>query len=341
MTAWYIDQGPERDVIISSRIRLARNFKDFPFPTRMNREQGEQVIKKSKEAILENITLTSQSFEFIPMNSLSVIDRQVMVEKHLVSPEMLQNVHSRGVFLNKAENISIMVNEEDHLRIQCLFTGMQLDEAWDSANKLDNVLEEKIAYAYSEDYGYLTSCPTNVGTGMRASVMIHLPALAITGYLNSLLSAVSKLGIAVRGLYGEGTEARGNVFQISNQITMGISEEETLENLKGIVKQIIDQERMARNKLLQESRLRLEDKLYRSYGIFKNARVMSSEEFMKLFSDVRLGINMGIIKDVSLETLNTLMIATQPANIMQRFGSNLSPEERDVKRAELIREKVR
>jgi protein arginine kinase len=307
----------------------------------MNREQGEQVIKKSKEAILENITLTSQSFEFIPMNSLSVIDRQVMVEKHLVSPEMLQNVHSRGVFLNKAENISIMVNEEDHLRIQCLFTGMQLDEAWDSANKLDNVLEEKIAYAYSEDYGYLTSCPTNVGTGMRASVMIHLPALAITGYLNSLLSAVSKLGIAVRGLYGEGTEARGNVFQISNQITMGISEEETLENLKGIVKQIIDQERMARNKLLQESRLRLEDKLYRSYGIFKNARVMSSEEFMKLFSDVRLGINMGIIKDVSLETLNTLMIATQPANIMQRFGSNLSPEERDVKRAELIREKVR
>lgn len=341
MTAWYIDQGPERDVIISSRIRLARNFKDFPFPTRMNREQGVQVIKKSKEAILENITLTSQSFEFIPMNSLSVIDRQVMVEKHLVSPEMLQNVHSRGVFLNKAENISIMVNEEDHLRIQCLFTGMQLDEAWDSANKLDNVLEEKIAYAYSEDYGYLTSCPTNVGTGMRASVMIHLPALAITGYLNSLLSAVSKLGIAVRGLYGEGTEARGNVFQISNQITMGISEEETLENLKGIVKQIIDQERMARNKLLQESRLRLEDKLYRSYGIFKNARVMSSEEFMKLFSDVRLGINMGIIKDVSLETLNTLMIATQPANIMQRFGSNLSPEERDVKRAELIREKVR
>jgi protein arginine kinase len=307
----------------------------------MNREQGVQVIKKSKEAILENITLTSQSFEFIPMNSLSVIDRQVMVEKHLVSPEMLQNVHSRGVFLNKAENISIMVNEEDHLRIQCLFTGMQLDEAWDSANKLDNVLEEKIAYAYSEDYGYLTSCPTNVGTGMRASVMIHLPALAITGYLNSLLSAVSKLGIAVRGLYGEGTEARGNVFQISNQITMGISEEETLENLKGIVKQIIDQERMARNKLLQESRLRLEDKLYRSYGIFKNARVMSSEEFMKLFSDVRLGINMGIIKDVSLETLNTLMIATQPANIMQRFGSNLSPEERDVKRAELIREKVR
>lgn len=341
MSKWYIEQGPEWDVIISSRIRLARNFRNIPFPVRMNREQGEQVIQKSKNAILESNTVLSKDFEFIPMNRLNIIDRQAMVEEHLISPEMLQDTHSRGVLINRDQKISIMVNEEDHLRLQCIFPGLQLDEAWDLANKIDNILEERIEYAYSENYGYLTSCPTNVGTGMRASAMVHLPALAMTGHINSLLSAVSKLGIAVRGLYGEGSEARGNIFQISNQVTLGMSEEETLENLKGIIKQIIEQERIARNKILKESRLKLEDRLYRSFGVFSNARVMSSEEFMKLFSDVKLGVNLGIIKGIPLETINELMIITQPANIMKRYGENLSAEERDVRRAELIREKIK
>ncbi|NLY42693.1 MAG: protein arginine kinase [Clostridiaceae bacterium] len=341
MKRWYAVRGPEWDVIISSRVRLARNFSDIPFPSRMSREQGEQVVQRSKDAILNSNTVLSREFEYIPMSSLSVVERQAMVEQHLISPAMVQNVNSRGLLINKDQNISIMINEEDHIRLQCLFTGLQLDEAYDLANKVDNVLEERIEYAYHEQYGYLTSCPTNVGTGMRASVMVHLPAVVMLGYANNLLSAVSKMGIAVRGLYGEGTEARGNMFQISNQVTLGLSEEETIENLKGIVRQLVEQERMARKKLISENRSRLEDRFCRAYGILANARIMSSEEFMKLFSDVRLGINMGILKEELLEIINELMIITQPANIMKQFGQNLGPEERDIKRAELIREKLK
>ena len=337
MTAWYVEHGPEGDVVVSSRIRLARNVKETPFPVHMSREQGEQIIEKAKQVLLGSGNGASHVFDYFSMNELNAVDKQVLVEKHLISPEMLQDVHSRGVLLSKDECVSVMLNEEDHLRIQCIFSGMKLDEAWDLANKIDNLIEQKVEYAYSENYGYLTCCPTNAGTGLRASVMIHLPALTITGHINSLLNAVGKLGIAVRGLYGEGTEARGHFFQISNQVTMGMSEEDTLENLKGIVRQIIEQERLARRKLFHENRERLEDRLYRSYGIFSNARIMSSQEFMKLLSDVRLGINLEIIKGISLKKMNELMIATQPANIIKRFDGNLSAEQRDMKRAEMIR----
>ncbi|WHH58409.1 protein arginine kinase [Petroclostridium sp. X23] len=340
MTAWHIEKGPEWDVVISSRIRLARNFMSIPFPVRMNREQGEQVIKECKDAIFASSDISSNQFKYVSMAELNAIDKQVMVEKHLISPQMLQDVHSRAAILSSDEKISIMLNEEDHLRIQCLFPGMQLDAAYDLSNKIDDLIEENVEYAYSENYGYLTSCPTNVGTGMRASVMVHLPALTITGYIHSILSAVNKLGITVRGLYGEGSEARGNIFQISNQVTLGMSEQEALENLKSIINQVIEQERAARKNLLKNSRLKLEDRLYRSYGIFSNARVITSEEFMKLLSDVRLGVNLGIMNHMALETLNELMIETQPASIMKRYGEDLSPEERDMKRAELIREKI-
>ena len=337
MTAWYVEHGPEGDVVVSSRIRLARNVKEIPFPVRMSREKGEEIIEKAKQVLLGSGNGASHVFDYFSMNELNAVDKQVLVEKHLISPEMLQDVHSRGVLLSKDECVSVMLNEEDHLRIQCIFSGMKLDEAWDLANKIDNLIEQEVEYAYSENYGYLTCCPTNAGTGLRASVMIHLPALTITGHINSLLNAVGKLGIAVRGLYGEGTEARGHFFQISNQVTMGMSEEDTLENLKGIVRQIIEQERLARRKLFHENRERLEDRLYRSYGIFANARIMSSQEFMKLLSDVRLGINLEIIKGISLKKMNELMIATQPANIIKRFDGNLSAEQRDMKRAEMIR----
>ncbi len=337
MTAWYVEHGPEGDVVVSSRIRLARNVKETPFPVRMSREQGEEIIEKAKQVLLGSGNGASHVFDYFSMNELNAVDKQVLVEKHLISPEMLQDVYSRGVLLSKDECVSVMLNEEDHLRIQCIFSGMKLDEAWDLANKIDNLIEQEVEYAYSENYGYLTCCPTNAGTGLRASVMIHLPALTITGHINSLLNAVGKLGIAVRGLYGEGTEARGHFFQISNQVTMGMSEEDTLENLKGIVRQIIEQERLARRKLFHENRERLEDRLYRSYGIFSNARIMSSQEFMKLLSDVRLGINLEIIKGISLKKMNELMIATQPANIIKRFDGNLSAEQRDMKRAEMIR----
>ncbi len=340
MTSWYLDKGPEGDVVVSTRVRIARNFLDVPFPVRMTKEQGVQVIDRIQKTLFEDAELNSRQLSCIPMQGLGVVEKQAMVEKHLMSPEMLQDVHSRGIILSKDESISIMLNEEDHLRIQCLFSGMQLKNAWKQANMIDNILEKEIEYAYSEQYGYLTSCPTNTGTGLRASVMIHLPALTMIGYLNSLLTAVSKLGIAVRGIYGEGTEARGHIFQISNQVTLGVSEEETVENLKGIVRQIIEQERKARQKLIEGNQLVLEDRLYRSYGVFKNARIMTSEEFMKLISDVRLGINMGIIKDINIETVNQLMIVTQPANIMIQFGKSLTAEQRDIERAEIIRNTI-
>ena len=217
---------------------------------------------------------------------------------------------------------------------------MQLDEAWDIIDKVDDMIEDKIEYAFNENYGYLTCCPTNVGTGMRASVMAHLPSLVMTGHINSLLNAVGKVGLMVRGLYGEGTEASGNIFQISNQVTLGISEEETIENLKSVVRQIIEQERTARKKLVETSRLKLEDRFYRSYGTLSNARIITSEEAMKLLSNVRLGVNTGILRNVKLETIIELMILTQPANIMKLYGNNISAEERDFRRGELIRQKL-
>jgi len=341
MAAWYIDLGPESDVVISTRIRLARNIKQYPFPVRMKRDIGSKVIEQCKDAILNSNSIISSQFEYIPMSSLSSIDKQALVEKHLISPLMLQDVHSRGVFINNDESISIMINEEDHIRIQCIFSGLQTDKAWDLADKIDDIIEERIEYAYNPEYGYLTTCPTNVGTGMRPSVMMHLPALAITGQLNSLINAVNKLGMAVRGLYGEGTEAAGNIFQISNQVTLGLSEEETLENLLGIVRQIISQERNSRKSLMEQRRIKLEDRLLRSFGVFVNARVMTSDEFMKLLSDVRLGVILGIIQNVKLEDLNTLMVEIQPANIMKLYGENLSPDERDIRRTEIIKERLK
>jgi len=340
MAAWYVNTGPESDIVISTRVRLARNLKKYPFPVMMNKEMGSRVVEECKDAILNNNSSISGQFEYFSMDDLNAVNKQALVEKHLISPLMLQDVHSRGVFISKDESISIMVNEEDHLRIQCIFPGLQLDRAWDLADKVDNLIEERIEYAYDENYGYLTSCPTNVGTGMRASVMLHLPALSMSNQLNSLINAVNKLGIAVRGIYGEGTEASGNIFQISNQVTLGISEQDTLDNLLEIVGQIIAQERKARKSLHEQSKIQLEDRLLRSFGIFANAKIMSSEECMKLLSDVRLGIVLGIIKNMTLEDVNQLMIDIQPANIMKRFGHTLSAEERDIRRAEIIKEKL-
>jgi protein arginine kinase len=234
-----------------------------------------------------------------------------------------------------------MVNEEDHLRIQCLFSGLQLDEAWQLASQVDDAFEERLNYAFSPDYGYLTSCPTNVGTAMRASVMMHLPALVLTQQTSRIFAAITKLGFAVRGIYGEGTEARGNLFQISNQITLGQSEEDIVSHLKGVTRQIIDQERAAREHLLNENREQIEDRVARSYGIMANARIMSSEEAMKLWSDVRLGVDLKIISGIKVQVMNELLILIRPAYLQIMAGQELNPLERDMKRAALLRERMR
>jgi protein arginine kinase len=233
-----------------------------------------------------------------------------------------------------------MINEEDHLRIQCLSPGFQVRETWEWASKIDDLFEESVDYAFDEKLGYLTSCPTNVGTGIRASVMMHLPALVITGQINRVLSAVTQIGLAVRGLYGEGSEATGNLFQVSNQITLGQSELEIIDNLHRITRQIISQEKEARKRLLSESRLRLEDRVRRSYGILRYAATIDSKETAQRLSDVRLGVSMGLLPEVNAQVLNELLVSTQPGFLQYLSGGHLSPEERDVKRAELIRRRL-
>lgn len=341
MREWYIKNGPESDVVMSTRIRLARNFNDFPFPSKMSREDGEKVLDNVKEAIFGRGRAISENFQFEDIQKMDPIQRQALVEKHLISPDLAESQAHGGVVISDDEKISIMINEEDHLRIQCLFAGLQLKEAWDLCNKIDNLLEETIDYAFDERFGYLTCCPTNIGTGIRASVMLHLPALVMTGYIKGILEICSKLGIAVRGLYGENTEASGNMFQISNQVSLGQTEDEIISSINSITRQIIDQERSIRKELHKQNAYRFEDKIYRSLGLLSNARIISSEEALKLLSDVRLGVYMGIINDININVLNEIQLLVQPANLQKSVGRALSPDERDIKRAEVIRNKLK
>jgi len=230
MNEWYMQIGPESDVVMSTRVRIARNFNGIPFPSKMKREDGKLVIKKVKEAIFGR-SYVANNFRFIDIHELTPIQRQVLVEKHLISPDLAESRIESGVIISAEENISIMINEEDHLRIQCLAAGLQLEDTWNLCNQIDNLLEETIDYAFDEKFGYLTCCPTNLGTGIRTSVMLHLPALTMTGYIKGILEACTKLGIAVRGLYGENSEASGNMYQISNQVTLGLTEEEIISNI--------------------------------------------------------------------------------------------------------------
>lgn len=330
---------PELDVVVSSRIRLARNSKSFPFPPKLDIDQAINVVDFYKSAIIKTENPISKQLMFIDSTKINPIEKACLVEKHLISPEFAAKREVTGLILSKDEKVSIMINEEDHLRIQAILQGFQLNESWELCNRVDDLIEEKSEYAYSDELGYLTACPTNVGTGMRASIMVHLPALSMLGYISTVLDAVNKLGIAVRGLYGEGSEIMGNMYQISNQVSLGQSEEEIITKISIIANRVIEQERMAREQLLK-SIVQLEDRLFRSYGIFSSARIMTSNECMKLLSDVRLGADLNIIKGISIDTINQLMVITQPANLQKVYGTTLNPDERDIKRAELIRKKL-
>lgn len=330
---WYYSKGHDSDVVVSSRIRLARNLKELPFTPKLSPEQGEKVLELSESA-LNNLP---GKFLFRSKDDLDVIELQALVEKHLISPEMLQSKLPQGVILSEDETVSIMVNEEDHIRIQCLGAGLNLDELWKNASGIDDILNTTLDFAFDEMYGYLTCCPTNLGTGLRASVMLHLPATAITKTLGGLANAVTKLGIAVRGLYGEGTEGFGNFYQFSNQITLGKPEEEFISDLKHIVLQVISHEKNMRENLLSKEPDLLKDKIMRSYGIMKYATMISSDEFLKLLSDLRLGVTLGIIEDITIEQINKLMILSQPANLMLQYGKDTAPRDRDLQRTRIIR----
>lgn len=339
LSSWMKQKGPESDIVLSSRIRLARNFEHIRFPTRYSNEEASSIIQQFEDQFSEQEIPGIGKFVLIRMNDAQALEKRVLVEKHLISPNLTESPFG-GCLLSENEEVSVMLNEEDHIRIQCLFPGFQLLEAMKAANQVDDWIEEKVDYAFNEQRGYLTSCPTNVGTGLRASVMMHLPALVLTRQINRIIPAINQLGLVVRGIYGEGSEAVGNIFQISNQITLGKSEQDIVDDLNSVAAQLIEQERSAREALYQTSKIELEDKVYRSYGVLSNCRMIESKETAKCLSDVRLGIDLGIIKGLSSNILNELMILTQPGFLQQYSGGALRPNERDIRRAALIRERL-
>ena len=332
---WQEKSGAESDVVISTRIRLARNLPKLPFPCRMQDEQAEVVEQAVRRAVEHSSSAISKGLRYVELQDLTKTEMVSMVERHLVSPEFISKNTGRALFLSPDESISIMVNEEDHLRIQAMQEGLALEQAYAVANQLDDALNTSLHFAFDEKLGYLTQCPTNLGTGMRASVMIHLPALQSSGQLNRIASNLSKLGLTLRGTYGEGTEPVGALYQLSNQVSLGLREEEAIGNLKSITKQLAEQERAARQKLAADTKR--VDVIARSLGILRSARMLSSEEFMKLISNVRLGISTGIFEDISYETVNALLTQTQPATMSLHHGGNLSADQRDVVRADLVR----
>ncbi|KGA98346.1 ATP:guanido phosphotransferase [Alkalihalobacillus alcalophilus ATCC 27647 = CGMCC 1.3604] len=340
ISPWMKESGSESEIVLSSRIRLARNLKQFKFPLLASTEESHAIVKHVEQALQEKENEKIGPVELLLMDELRVNEKRVLVEKHLISPNLAEQSKCGAVLLSEDESVSIMLNEEDHLRIQCLFPGFQLLKGLETASSIDDWLEGQLTYAFDETHGYLTSCPTNVGTGLRASVMMHLPALAMTQQLNRILPAINQLGLVVRGIYGEGSEALGNLFQVSNQLTLGKSEKDIVEDLRGVVLQLIHQEKSARQYLMENSKLQLEDRVYRSYGILSNSRIIESKEATQRLSDVRLGIDLGLIEGISGNILNELMILTQPGFLQQFAGDVLNADQRDERRAALIRERL-
>lgn len=337
-SGWMDAEGQWSNIVISSRVRIARNLAGIPFPHLLDQNRAEEVIHAVRLAIANSETKSPLGpLELCLLSELSPVERQILVDKHLISPEFINNYQSKAIVLSDDEVVSIMVNEEDHLRLQCILPGLQLKEALGIINTIDDGLEKTLDYAFSEKLGYLTTCPTNVGTGMRASIMLHLPGLKLTKQLSVVLSAISKLGLTVRGLYGEGTEAQGNLFQISNQITLGQSEEEICNNLLVSTRQILSQEQAARNALYQQRRDTIEDRVYRAYGTLRYARVLTSEEAMQLISDLRLGLDLNIIAGIKPSQLNELMIKLRPAFLYKLNGKELTAPQRYAFRAALVR----
>lgn len=323
------------DVVISTRVRLARNLKDYPFPCKLSSQGREKVIEKVKDAIKNSNSSIASDFSFIKLSELSSLQSVSLVEKRLVSPEFISDTDGRGLLLSNDENFSIMINEEDHIRLQVITKGLSLEQAYDTADKLDTLLDENLDFAFDEKLGYLTQCPTNLGTGMRASVMLHLPALEKSRAISRIAGNLSKLGLTIRGAHGEGTEPKGALYQLSNQVTLGISEKAAIENLKNITEQLVVQEKQARERVC--SSIDIQDTISRSLGILRSALVISHDEALKLLSNVRLGIVSKQITDISIDTIDKLMLYVEPATLSVNLNKNLSAHDRDIERAKLLK----
>jgi len=335
---WLRGTGPEADIVMSSRIRLARNLAQFPFPNRA----GDAIRAEIEELLRGQIADCpgGKPLEYLRIDKLETLDRQFLVERQLISRELSEGHGPRGVGVSASENISLMVNEEDHLRMQVLRSGFALDECWRDIDAIDDGIESGANYAFSEKLGYLTACPTNVGTGIRVSVLLHLPALVLTKEIQKAFQALQKIGLAVRGLYGEGSQAMGDFYQVSNQATLGKSEEEIISTVKDVIPHILAYERRVRNALVKENRRGLHDQVSRAYGNLKHAQTISSEETMHLLSSVRLGINLGLIDNLSMSSVNELFIHTQPAHLQKLRHERLESAERNVIRASYIRQRL-
>ena len=335
---WIRCTGPACDIVMSSRVRLARNLADYPFAHWASKKEQETVLETSRKSIFSVKKLKDSLF--LEIGKLDPIDKQFLVERHLMSKEHMVDSENKGLCVGQDEVISIMINEEDHMRMQVMKSGFNLKEAWQILNDIDTELSNSLNFAYSVDFGYLTACPTNTGTGMRASVMLHLPSLVMTKQIGKVLQAITKLSLTARGLYGEGTEASGNFFQISNQVSLGHKEDDIIDNIDRIIKQIVDHEQSARETLLAQNREALEDRIWRAYGTLKSAHIITSTETIDLLSLARLGVDLGVIKQADRTLINELFVITQPAHLQKLEKKKLSPNQRDVKRAEIIREKL-
>lgn len=336
ISSWLDGTGPQSDIVVSSRIRLARNISGYLFFAQADNQQRQEVLEFVQQQVMG--TELKDRFWFFNMEEVSPLERQILAERHLISRQLADGHGARGVAVARDEQIALMINEEDHLRIQALASGLQLHETYKIINQIDDLLEDRMQFSFSPQYGYLTACPTNVGTGIRVSVMLHLPALKITGQIEKVLRATKDIGLAVRGLYGEGSEPVGDFFQLSNQITLGKSEKQIIDELIELaVNPITEYERKARVMLLDEKCSLLDDKVFRALGVLTNARLISSEEAMYLLSYVRLGIYLGRIKNIGLDVTNRLLLLVQPAHLQNLRHANLDSYGRDEHRADLIR----
>jgi len=335
---WPSGDGPPGGLVLSTRVRLARNLSDVPFTHVARDEQLQGVLARAVGAAQR-----ADSFKagvLLKMNELASSERQMLVERHLVSHELGDGARPRGILIAGGERLSLMINEEDHLRLQSMAPGFQLAEAWSSADVADDELDQTLDYAFSDEIGYLTACPTNAGTGLRASVLIHLPALVLLDEIQKVLKGVMQVGLSVRGLYGEHSEVMGNLFQISNQTTLGRSERDSIESLERVTRQIMDAEERARERMMRDARIQIEDKVWRAYGTLRHCRSIHAREVINLCSAVRLGVALGLSGLCPIRTVNELLVLTQPGHLQRYAGGELTPSERNVIRAQLVRERL-
>ncbi|KMT22434.1 protein arginine kinase [Clostridium cylindrosporum] len=322
-------------VVISNRIRLARNLSNMPFPSKLDDTLAKRVEERVTSSIKESNSYISKDFELIKINEIKAYDRLSLVEKHLISKELL-NSNKGAALINRDETVSIMINEEDHIRLQVINKGFDIEKSFDLANKIDDLIEESLTYAYDPQYGYLTSCPSNIGTGLRASMMLHLPALSKNGLIQKLSNSIGSFGMTIRGLYGEGSEGFGNMYQVSNQVSLGVSEKDIIEAITNVTNKIIKDEIKARQALISKGKVEFEDSIFRSLGILKYGKLFSAIDALNLLSNVRCGVEMGIINDIELKDINNAIETIQSGNIQRISSKEMTPRERDIERGKIL-----